>query len=460
MMLVFLLAWPLLLSIVALFSSVWSRLITLFALVSNFFILIFAWLSGDILFQVPWLPQWGASIHLELDGLSLVMLIVTHITALMGLWSCWDVINDKIALFYANFLWLLSGVIGVLLSFDLLLFFIFWELMIVPIYLASTLWGTGKSIFASLQFLIFTQASGLIMLAAILGLYFTQHTFDFTKILNSHMHSPYELFILFGFLTAFLVKLPALGFHVWLPALFESSPTAIVLVGIMVKTGAYGILRFVLPLFPESCAVISTYIMLWGALGLIYGAVLAFAETDIRKILAYATLSHMGAVLMALFSSSAFAYQGVVILLVTEALSVGALLLLFSRFNNNNLGQLGGIWAQAPKVGAMALFFILASVGLPFLGNFVGEYMSLVGIFSASKAFGFTMALGLILSAVYYTRLMQKIFFGKSSALIITKELSSYQTMLFGLICLLLLFIGLYPVSLLSVITKTTLFLE
>ena len=468
MMLIFLLAGPFSLGFLALALRSQARIFTFATILANLSCLLYAYLNKIQVFRALWLPQWGVEIHLELDGLSFALILTAHLMALMAAWGSGH-IENKQGLFYANLLWLLTGVIGILMSFDLLLFFIFWELMIIPIYLACVLWGGPKSSLASMQFLIFTQVSGLIMLVAILGLYFVHYaqsgayTFDFLLLLNTKLDISLQVLLLCGFLVAFLVKLPALGFHVWLPTLFESCPLGLILVGIMIKTGAYGILRFALPLFPDAIVLIAPYMMLWGGAGIIYGALLAFSQSDIRKILAYATISHMGVVLMALFSQSTFAYNGVVILLITEALSTGGLLLLFSRFNFVRLEQLGGLWTQAPKVGVIALCFIMSSVGLPFLGNFVGEYMSLVGIFASSKIAAAIMCMGIILSAVYYLRLMQKIFFGpppSSPTSLGVSELNIFQSMLFGGIISLLLFIGLYPSLLLSVLAQTTSLLE
>ena len=373
MMLLFLLAGPFSLGFLALALGSYARFLAFLTILANLGCVLYAYSNHIKSFWAPWLPQWGVQFHLELDGLSFALIITAHLMALMALWASKPLIKDKQGLFYGNLLWLLTGVIGILLSLDLLLFFIFWELMIIPIYFACVLWGGPKSSLASLQFLIFTQVSGLVMLVAILGLYFAHfaqsgtYTFDFPALINTKLDVSWQLLLLCGFLTAFLVKLPALGFHVWLPTLFESCPLAMILVGIMIKTGAYGILRFALPVFPDAVVLIAPYMMFWGGAGIIYGAVLAFSQNDIRKILAYATISHMGVVLMALFSQSTFAYSGVVILLITEALSTGGLLLLFSRFNYVSLEQLGGLWTQAPKVGVIALCFIMSSVGLPFL---------------------------------------------------------------------------------------------
>jgi len=466
MMLLFLLACPFAFGFLALPLKSHARFLAFVAVLANLCGVLYTYNLGIQVFRASWLPQWGVEFHLELDGLSFTLILVTHLMALVAVWGSSRHIHDKQGLFYGNLLWLLAGVVGILMSFDLFLFFIFWELMIIPIYIACALWGGPKSFFASMQFLIFTQVSGLIMLIAILGLYFAHfaqnnfYTFDFSLLVTTRLDTSLQLILLCGFLAAFLVKLPALGFHVWLPTLFESCPIGLILVGIMIKTGAYGILRFALPLFPDAVVLIAPYMMFWGGAGIIYGAVLAFAQSDIRKILAYATISHMGVVLMALFSQSIFAYNGVVILLISEALSTGGLLLLFSRFNYAELSKLGGLWTQAPKVGAIALCFIMSSIGLPFLGNFVGEYMSLVGIFASSKIAAGILCLGIVLSAVYYLRLMQKIFFGPSSSLVGVSELSIFQSMLFGGIISLLFFIGLYPSLLLSVLAQTTLLLE
>ena len=466
MMLLLLLAAPLSLGLLALALKSQARFLACAAILANLSMTIYAYLTKNQIFRADWLPQWGIQIHLELDGLSFALILTSHAMALLAVWGSARHIKKHHALFYANLLGLLTGIIGILLSFDLLLFFIFWELMIIPIYLACVIWGGAKRYLASMQFLIFTQVSGLIMLVAILSLYFAHfaqsglYTFDFSKLVTTKLDMTMQLVLLTGFMAAFLVKLPALGFHIWLPTLFEACPLGLILVGVMIKTGAYGIMRFVLPMFPDAVVFVAPFMMFWGGAGIIYGAILAFSQNDIRKILAYATISHMGVVLMALFSQSAFALNGVVILLITEALSTGGLLLLFSRFNHVTLEHLGGLWTSAPKIGALALCLIMSSVGLPFLGNFVGEYMSLVGIFASSKIAAGVMCLGIILSALYYLRLLQKIFFGALTNSSGIDELNLFQTVIFGGIISLLVFIGLYPAPLLSVLAQTTLLLE
>lgn len=462
MILLLLLLCPLALGFITLCSGRWAPLLALCVVIINFCEALYAWIVGLNLFLEPWIAEWGVHVHLRLDGLSFAMITVAHIMALSAIIGSWAKIREKIALFYANILWLLAGVIGVLLSVDLLLFFVFWEIMIIPLYVSTTLWGGAHRLFASVQFLIFTQVSGLIMLLSILALYFAHHaqtgifSFDFDILAHTELSASSELWILLGFLAAFLVKLPAFGFHVWLPAIFEASPIAPLLVGIMVKTGAYGILRFAIPLFPHACSLIAPFMMALGALGIIYGAVLAFSQNDLRKILAYATISHMGVVLMALFSMNALAYNGVIILLVTEALSTGGLLLLFSHLGEFDLKNLGGLWARVPKLSVVGLFLIMSSIGLPFMGNFVGEWLAMVGIFSVSIGAACIMALGLVLSAIYYLRLIQKIFFGPLlSSNSITVELSFLQMLLFSGLISLLLGIGFYPEPLLSVIDQT-----
>jgi NADH-quinone oxidoreductase subunit M len=302
------------------------------------------WLGGDFTlanpglpvwaaeWQQPWIPRFGISLHLAVDGLSLLMVILTSFIGVLAILCSWKEIVQRIGFFHLNLLWILGGVLGVFMAVDLFLFFFFWEMMLVPMYFLIALWGhsvtDGKSrINAATKFFIYTQASGLIMLVAILGLVLTHHaatgvfTFNYQELLNTPMSSTVQWLLMLGFFIAFAVKMPLVPLHGWLPDAHSQAPTAgsVDLAGILLKTAAYGLLRFTLPLFPEASAEFAPYAMVLGLIGIVYGALLAFAQTDIKRLVAYTSISHMGFVMIAIYSGSELALQGAVVQMRSRA---------------------------------------------------------------------------------------------------------------------------------------------
>lgn len=457
MMLAMLIALPLLFGFFLLFiqgqKSAWA--LCLAALAVDFLLLIFCYYAGILEVRVPWLSEWGLYFHLRLDALSGSLALVASLMGVMAMVGSFGQIFSRPGLYYGNLLILLAGVNGVLLAADLLLFFICWEAMILPLYFAISFWGHGNKR-AAIQFFIFTQGSGLLMLVAILGLYFVGYaqtgvfSFDPQLLSRIMLDEPTEILLFSGFMIAFLVKLPACPFHVWIADIFADAPLAPVLMGIMVKTGAYAIIRFALPLFPNASLTLAPVMIAIGVFGIFYGALLAYSQSDIRKILAYSTISHMGMVLIALFCHHELARIGAVVLLITGSITTGSLLLLFAETKSYNLGNIGGIFKEAPKISVITLFLVMASVGLPLFGNFVGEWFVMIGIFATYEPIAVLVGLGLVVSAVYHLRLVKRLLFGKSHGEQKITELSSSRLFLYGGLIAFLLIIGLYPAPLLS----------
>lgn len=463
MMLAVLIALPLLVGFLMLFIKEQKSAWTIFALsvLINLAVLIYCSYLGDLEIRLPWISEWGLYFHLHLDGLSMSLLFVAHLMSILAFFGSYEQDYARPGFFYGNLLFLLAGVNGVLLAADLLLFFIAWEAMIIPLYFSIALFGQGQNKSAAVQFFILTQGSGLLMLTAILGLYFIAYaqtgifSFDIHQLSQVMLDEPIELLLSVGFLIAFLVKLPAVPFHIWIANIFAGAPFAPILMGIMVKTGAYAIIRFALPLFPNASLILAPIMIALGLFGIFYGALIAYQESDLRKILAFSTISHMGIVLVALFSLNELARMGAVVLLIAGAISTGSLLLLFAENKSYDLNQIGGIFHNTPKIGVITLFLMMASVGLPLFGNFVGEWFVLVGVFAANKTVAVLVALGLVLSAVYHLSLLKRLLFGKSHGEKSIRELSTSRLFLYGGLIGLLLVIGLYPIPLLSKLADT-----
>lgn len=419
-------------------------------------------------FSVPWIPRLGVSFSLGLDGLSLLLVALTAVLGLMAVACSWREISRGRGFFHLNLLWTLGGVIGVFLATDLFLLFVFWEMMLVPMFFLIALWGHdipgGKSrIYAATQFFIFTQASGLLMLVSILALAVTHYhltgtlTFSYAALLGTAMSPGTELWIMLGFFVAFAVKLPVVPLHTWLPDAHSQAPTAgsVVLAGVLLKTAAYGFLRFLLPLFPHAAAQFAPVGLSLGALGIIYSAICAYAQNDMKRLIAYTSVSHMGFILIGVFAGSALALQGVIIQILAHGLSAGALFIIageiHERLRTRDLRRMGGLWSRFSWLPPLALFFVAASLGLPGLGNFLGEFLVLAGTFTAHPWVATVGASGLILSAIYSLSLMQRAFQGQSSSDRPLPDLTGREVATLGTLAALLVWLGLYPQPILDV---------
>ncbi len=413
-----------------------------------------AWL---IEFDAPWIPAFGISLHLGLDGLSLLLLALTALLGLMAVAASWREIQEHVGFFHFNLLWVLAGITGVFLSLDLFLFYFFWEMMLVPMYFLIALWGHEKRIHAAVKFFLFTQLSGLLMLAAIVGLYFVHgqatgvYTFDYTQLLGTALAPQAAMLLMLGFAIAFVVKLPAVPVHTWLPEAHTEAPTAgsVILAGLLLKTGAYGLLRFVVPLFPQAALAVAPLAMMLGVIGILYGALLAFGQTDLKRMVAYTSISHMGFVLVGIFAWNPLALQGVVLQILAHGLSTGALFIvagiLQERTHTRDIRRLGGLWSTTPRLAGAALIFALASLGLPGLINFVGEFLILLGVYQTNVPIAILATLGLIVATVYSLWLIQRVFHGENREGWRLPDLSRRESALLLISILAIIVFGLYP---------------
>ncbi|HSG91885.1 MAG TPA: NADH-quinone oxidoreductase subunit M [Pseudomonadales bacterium] len=424
--------------------------------------------SGDMavyaFVQVPWIERFGIQLLFGIDGLGLLMVALTLLLGLVAVAAAWDEIEERTGFFAANLLWTLAGVVGVFSALDLFLFFLFWEVMLVPMYFLIAVWGHEARAFAAMKFFLFTQVSGLVMLLAILALVFVHArqtgviTFDYFALLGTTFDADTGRWIALGFLLAFLTKLPSVPVHSWLPDAHTQAPTAgsVILAGILLKTGAYGLLRFVLPLFPDAALDLRMPMMTLGAVSVLYGGVLAFAQTDFKRLVAYSSIAHMGFVLLGVFAWNALALQGAVMTMVAHGLSSAALFMIAGmlqhRLHTRELARMGGLWQRAPRLGAIALFFVVASLGMPGLANFVGEFLVLIGAFGVDVPLTVAAAVGMVVAAIYGLSLMQRAFQGRvadsSAAMadLAPRELVTLAVMLVGLVWL-----GLEPQRVLDV---------
>lgn len=408
-------------------------------------------------FSRAWVPQFGIGLHLAVDGLSFVFLALTVILGIAAVICSWSEISERTGFFHLNLLWTLAGIIGVFLALDLFLFSFFWELMLIPMYILISIWGHENRGYASLKFFLFTQAGGLLMLVAIVALYLLHgrqtgtYTFDLTLLLGASLRPSTAFWIMLGFLAAFGVKVPVVALHTWLPDAHTEAPTAgsVLLAGLLLKTGAYGILRFVIPLFPDAASAVAPAIMFFGAAGILYGAVLAFAQSDLKRLVAYTSVSHMGFVLLGIFAGTQAARAGAVLQMVAHGFSTAALFILAGmlqeRVHTRDLGRMGGFAAHAPRMAALGMLFALASLGLPGTANFAAEFLVLIGAYRTSVPLTVLAAAGLVFAAVYSLRLAQGIFHGAPSASPALADLSARETVLLAVLAAATIGLGVHP---------------
>lgn len=413
-------------------------------------------------FEVPWIPRFGIGLHLAMDGLGFVLLVLTFLLGMVAVVASWTEITTGIGFFHFNLLWVLAGIAGVFVAVDLFLFFVFWELMLVPMYLLISIWGHERRSYAATKFFLFTQAGGLLMLISILALSILHYretgvtTFDYAVLLGTSLPPETEFWLMLGFFAAFAVKLPAVPLHPWLPDAHTEAPTggSIILAGLLLKTGAYGLLRFAIPLFPNASETFAIVAMTLGVVGILYGALLAFAQTDFKRLVAYSSVAHLGFVLLGIYAGNLHARQGAIVAMIAHGLSTGALFmiagLLQERLHTRDMRRMGGLWSVVPKLSGMTLVFSMASLGIPGLANFIGEFLVLLGTYRVNIPLAVLATIGVVGAALYSLILIQRAFHGENTEGWKVPDLGGVQFTTLGAMILFSLALGLYPQPLLN----------
>lgn len=407
------------------------------------------------LMNVAWIPSFGISYAVGIDSLSFILIALTLLLALICVLVSWHEITSNVGFYYFNLMASIAGIVGVFCATDLFLFFFFWEVMLLPMTALIAIWGHEHRHYAAIKFFIFTQVSSLLMLIAIIALVLInqqqtgQLSFNYFVLQQLVISDDIEFYLMLGFFIAFAVKLPSIPFHTWLPDAHTQAPTAgsVLLAGVLLKTGAYGLIRFVLGLFPEASLEFANVATWLGVFSILYGAKLAFAQTDFKRLVAYSSISHMGFVMLALFSFETIAYHGAILTIVAHGLSSAALFamagMIYSRLHSRDLSLMGGLFVSAPRMGGMLLAFVAAAFGLPGLVNFVGEFLSLTGSFKAFPVQVIFAALGLIGSAIYGMYLFQQSFQGEVKAKV--SDLGKRELLICASLLGLLILFGLFP---------------
>ncbi len=455
--------------IIALFPRANQRGIKVFALfatIANFaqsIVLFVNFRTGtaDMQFveRVGWIGQLGISYFVGVDGLSLLLVVLTTFLMIIAIGGSWAGITERVKEYHVLFLILESAMIGVFVSLDLFLFYVFWEFTLIPMAFLIGIWGHGRRVYAAIKFILFTMFGSTLMLVAILILVYVNResagtlTFSLPDILKSPVPSALQPILFAAFALAFAIKVPMVPFHTWLPDAHVEAPTAgsVILAGILLKMGTYGFIRFILPLFPQAARDFAPLLIVLAIIGIIYGAIVSIVQRDIKSLVAFSSVSHLGFVMLGLFAFNAQGLSGGILQMVNHGLSTGALFLLvgmlYERRHTRLIADFGGVAKAMPVYAAFFLVVMFSSVGLPGLNGFVGEFLVLVGAFRANVWYAVLAASGVVLSAIYLLWMYQRVMLGPISnqANKTLSDLSVREIVLLVALVIFIIWIGVYP---------------
>ena len=372
---------------------------------------------------------WNIQYHLGIDGLSILLVLLTAFLTPISILSTWTAVEERVKEFMVYFLLLEVGMTGVFLAQDLFLFYIFWEFTLVPMYFLIGIWGGPRRIYAAIKFFLYTMAGSILMLLAILWLGIYGQTFSVPELIaQGNIPADIQWWLFLAFTAAFAIKVPMWPLHSWLPDAHVEAPTAgsVILAGVLLKMGTYGFVRFNLPLFPEAAVRAAPWIALFATIGIIYGAMVSYAQKDVKKLVAYSSVSHLGFVMLGLFAMNPEGIAGGILQMINHGLSTGALFLLvgmiYEQTHTREMAVYGGLWKITPVFGTVMLIVALSSMGLPGLNGFVGEFTILLGAFGSqsigTNVYAIVSALGVIMAAVYILYMFQKMFLGPQGEIV------------------------------------------
>jgi NADH-quinone oxidoreductase subunit M len=375
--------------------------------------------------RAPWIPSVGAEYFLGIDGLSTLLILLTTMMGSIAILSSWNAITERVKEYYIFLLVLQTGMLGAFMSLDFLLFFLFWEVMLVPMYFLIGIWGSANRLYSAIKFFLYTLVGSVIMLLGILALYFYAHSvtgvysFDVTKFHTLQIPFNLQWWIFLAFFFGFAVKVPMFPFHTWLPDAHTDAPTAgsVILAAVMLKMGTYGFLRFSLPIVPEASRHFVPMIVVLSIIGIVYGALVALAQKDWKRLVAYSSVSHMALVMLGMFALNPVGITGSIIQQLNHGISTGGLFLLvgvvYERRHTREISEYGGLSKVMPVYAAIFLVMTMSSIGLPTLNGFIGELLILQGVFVANKIWAAFAGSGVVLGAAYMLYLYQRTMFGK-----------------------------------------------
>jgi NADH-quinone oxidoreductase subunit M len=409
--------------------------------------------------RAPWIPSIGAEYFLGVDGFSVLLILLTTMMGSIAVLSSWVAITERVKEYYIFLLVLQTGMLGAFMSLDFLLFFLFWEVMLVPMYFLIGIWGSANRLYSAIKFFLYTLVGSVVMLLGILAVYFHNHsvtgvyTFDITQFHRLNMPFDLQWWIFLTFFLGFAIKVPMFPFHTWLPDAHTDAPTAgsVILAAVLLKMGTYGFLRFSLPILPEASKHFVPMIVVLSIIGIVYGALVAMAQRDWKRLVAYSSVSHMAMVMLGMFALNPVGITGSIVQQLNHGISTGALFLIvgivYERRHTREISEYGGLSKVMPVYAAVFLIMTMSSIGLPTLNGFIGEFLILQGVFVASKVWAVFAASGIVLGAAYMLYLYQRTMFGKvenpkNERLL---DLSHREFATFAPLLLLAVWIGLYP---------------
>ena len=409
--------------------------------------------------RLPWIPSIGAEYFLGVDGFSVLLILLTTLMGVIGVLSSWTAITTRVKEYYIFLLTLQTGMLGAFVSLDFLLFFLFWEVMLVPMYFLIGIWGSDNRLYSAIKFFLFTLVGSVVMLLGILAVYFYNYdvtgvyTFDVTQFHQLDIPFNMQWWIFLAFFLGFAVKVPMFPFHTWLPDAHTDAPTAgsVILAAVLLKMGTYGFIRFSLPILPEATTAFVPLVAALSIIGIVYGALVAMAQRDWKRLVAYSSVSHMGMVMLGMFALTPVGITGSIVQQLNHGISTGALFLIvgivYERRHTRLISEYGGLSKVMPVYAAVFLIMTMSSIGLPTLNGFIGEILILQGVFVVQKTWAFFAASGIVLGAAYMLWLYQRTMFGtvtnpKNENL---PDLSMREFVTFAPLLLLAVWIGLYP---------------
>jgi len=412
----------------------------------------------------PWIPTFNIHYTVGVDGISLLLVLLTTLLTPICVLCSWKAIDKKVKEFMLALLIMETGMIGVFVALDFVLFYVFWEAMLIPMYLIIGVWGGPNRLYAAIKFFLYTLAGSLLLLVAMIALYFAGgKTFDIVTLMSKHYPPAFQFWIFLAFFLAFAIKVPMFPFHTWLPDAHVEAPTAgsVVLASVLLKMGAYGFLRFCLPMLPSATLSFTPLIIWLSVIAIVYGAYMALAQSDLKKLIAYSSVSHMGFVTLGIFVFNAPGMEGAILQLVNHGITTGALFLcvgvVYDRTHSRQIADYGGIIKPMPFYGGLLIIFALSSLGVPGMNNFVGEFLVLVGAFSRNAPAAILASFGVILGAFYLLWMVRRVVLGEISRPQNAKlsDLSLKEAITLVPLVVLVFWIGFYPALLLNFLHVT-----
>lgn len=414
--------------------------------------------------DIAWIPRFGIRYNLGMDGISLLLTLLTAFIIVVAMLAAWRGVSKQVTLHYLLILVMESGIMGVFLSLDLFLFYLFWEVMLIPMFFLIGIWGDGRRIYSTMKFFIYTLVGSLLMLLAIIGIYLIHgaqsgvYTFALAGLMHTGL-SPYAGYLLFAsFLLAFAIKVPIFPLHTWLPdAYCDSSTTGtLIMAALMAKTGAYGLIRFAYPLFPAAAAQLTPALLVLAVVGILYGSWVAYAQQDMKRLIAYSSFGHMGFIVLGIAAWTPVSLSGAVLQMVNHGITTGALFVLIGMLGERtpirDTGAFGGLWGKVPRFAFLFLLFSMASAGLPGLNNFTGEFLILLGSFRVAPLPVVLAYLGIILPLIYTVRLVQNLLFGEERFWGPLPDLSLREGLILAVLAFFVVYLGVHPSPVLNLI--------